>query len=181
MKTGVALLAALAITGTAGAAAATGPNVPWTRADMTAAAKAIGYPKPHAKKVACRGLGGPDSANRYAAFHCVAIYTRKPAHRGFYITGRSQGGWLCAGARLATCKLLSRGFIAKDTITASINDAADLAARGWMTNRFGSYQPTGFCQPAGALKWTCGFTTATVTLAMKTAKGGYTITAAAQQ
>ena len=165
------IVAALTFTTVAGASST---PIAWTKKDMTTAVRALGYPKPHPKKLTCKGLGSPDSLGRYGAFHCVATYLRRPKHRSFYIEGRGEGGWLCAGARLATCKLLGRGFVTTAAISAGgINAAADVAARGYMTNRYGSYQPTGFCQTAGTLKWTCGFTTATVALTMKTAKDGY--------
>ena len=131
--------------------------------DMAAAMRALHYPKTGALKVGCHTVGTTSGS-----FHCKATYKHHHT-RWFYAKWAVEGGWVCAGTRLTGCRTLRHGF----TRTAT-NDAADLAARGWDGN---TGQPTGFCQPAGTLKWACGFTTGTVTITMKKARGGYTITA----
>lgn len=171
MKIGVALLAALIVAGTATATASTTPT-PWTRANMTAAVKAVGYPKAHAKKLTCRGIGLADSSGRYNAFRCTAAY-RHHRIRRFYAAGRGEGGWLCAAATLSGCKLLRHGYIT--TATMNLGGAIDIAARGYMTNHYGSYQVAGFCR-GGPPVWTCPFTNTTVTITTKAAKGGWVTT-----
>ena len=175
MKTTLTLLiAALAF---AASAAAAGPNVPWSTKDMKAAVHAIGYPKPHIKKLSCKGSGAT-SSGQFASFRCNATYPRH-RHRVFFIEGQGEGGWLCAGKTLAGCKVLRKGFVTMAAVNAEgLPDAADLAARGYMTNRYGGYQAQGFCKQKAALSWSCPFVEATVTLTLTSARGGYVMVAA---
>jgi len=168
-----AILAALVLAGTAGAAT---PTTSWARKDIYSAVKAIGYPKPHPKKLGCHGIGVADSTGGHTAFRCTATYTHH-RRRMFVIGGIGEGGWLCAAKTLAGCKLLRKGFVTSAEVSAdgSMGAAADLAARGYMVNHYGSYQATGFCKQQGSSTWACGFTTATVTLTITRARGGYVI------
>lgn len=168
-----------AATVAASAVASSAPAVPWTRKDMTTAVKALRYPKPGARRLACRGLATPDTIGRFASFRCIATY-RHHRRRVFYIAGQGEGGWLCAGTKLAGCKLLRRGFVtAAQVNTEGLDGAADLAARGWMTNHYGAYQVTHLCKATGTFSWSCAFSAATITVSMKAAKGGYLLSATA--
>jgi len=152
-------------------ASAAGANMPWTKRDITAAVRAIGYPKQHAKTVACTGSGA--SMGGFASFRCVAAY-KHHRRRSFYIEGQGEGGWLCAGATLAGCKLLGHGFITTSSVKVQgLGASADLAARGYMTDKFGSYQAQGFCKQTTSSTWSCPFVGETVTLRLKKATGGY--------
>lgn len=147
-------------------------TVTWTKADMVAAVRALGYPKPHARKVTCKAVG--------PAFRCNATYRRK---RVFYAQGQGPGGWLCAGAKLSACKTLPRGFLAKDAIPAGLTlDAmVSTSAVGYIQDKYGiasgSTQRSQGCTPAGTNTWTCPFTypSATITITYKTARGGWIV------
>jgi hypothetical protein len=139
---------------------------------MKSAVRALGYPKQHMKKLACTGSGVTDSG-LFSSFRCTATYTRH-RHSRFFIQGQGEGGWLCAGKTLAGCELLRRGFVTSGTVaTQGLNASVDLAARGYMSNRYGSYQAKGFCTRTGSLTWSCPFVSATVALTLKKATGGY--------
>lgn len=180
MKTTLGVtLAALILAATASAA---GPPVAWTKKDMTAAVRAIGYPKPHMRKLACKGVGPADSAGGHTTFRCTATYRHHRRSR-FYVGGRGEGGWLCAAKRLAGCKLLRHGFVTSAQIVTlqSLGAAADLAARGYLTNRDETYQVVHFCEQTSSSAFACPFTvndsSVTVTVSFKRAKGGYVISA----
>ena len=173
MKFAGVIVVALLVTASASADV---PATGWARKDMVAAVKAIKYPKPGARKISCRGLGTPDTTGRYTAFRCTTTYTHH-RRRAFVIGGDGEGGWLCAARTLAGCKLLTHGFVTNGEVAkdSSLSAAADIAARGYMGNHYGSYQPTGFCKQQSAATWSCGFTTATVTLTMRHTTTGYVI------
>ena len=160
----------VALAGTAAASA--GSVQPWTRHNMTAAVRAVGYPKPHPRKLSCRKAG--------AGFNCVAVYRRK---RRFYIQGAALGGWLCAGTRPSTCRILRHGFAAGPT-SGDPHGAADLAAQGYMGWKYNDPVPVvkAPCVTTGQLVWTCQYAgesaPVTVTVRLKVAKGGWVVTAA---
>lgn len=181
MKLALALLAALFLT--TSAVAATTPTVAWSKKDIQAAAKALGYPKPHPRKLSCKGQGD-GSGGRYVSFRCTATY-RHHRHTRFVIGGAALGGWLCAGKKLAACKPLRRGFVATDQLGSAgpLQGAAELATRGYMNVHYGVTIPnrSGPCTGAGRT-WTCGYyitdtQTVDVTATLKRAKGGYLIAA----
>lgn len=172
--------AILIIAGTAAqAASASGTSSAWTTKDMTAAVRAVGYPKPHPVKLACKGVG-PATGAAYDSFRCTATY-RHHIRKRFVIAGRGEGGWLCTGTTISACKTLKHGFVTTGQVATlkSLGAAADLAARGYMTNRFGGYQAVHFCEQTGETTFSCPFVGETVTITMKAAKGGYVETAAA--
>jgi hypothetical protein len=182
------LIAVLAVTSAVVpiAVASTGPTVPWTRGNMIAAVRALGYPRGLARKLACTGMGAADTSGRYASFRCKATYTHHRSRR-FQIAGRGEGGWLCAGKTIAGCKLLRRGFVSKGMVTAEGFDAAaNSAARGWVTNKYGTYQVTRYCTAStstASSSYTCDFHVSsgniTVALTFIVAKRGYLLTASA--
>lgn len=163
----------------AASASASGPTVAWTRTDMTTALRAIGYPKPHPKKLACKGIGPADATGAHTSYRCVATY-KHHRHARFYAGGAAEGGWLCAAKTLAGCKFLRKGFVTTGALTAdgSMGAAADLAARGYMQAHYGTYTVTHFCEQTSSSTFSCPFSTATVTITFKQAKGGYITTAA---
>jgi hypothetical protein len=119
----------LAATANAGVAA---PPMSFSLKDMKAAIRALGYPRPHAKKLTCKGVtlsGGV----AYLSFKCVATYRNHPQRR-FVAAGRGEGGWICAGKRLSTCKVLSHGFVstAYASNQAELGGAARFAAEGYI-------------------------------------------------
>ena len=166
--------------------AAASPNVAWTGKDMKAAIHALGYPKPHAKKLTCKGLGAADAGGRHSAFRCVATF-KGGRHRAFYTEGKGLGGWICAGAKLATCQLLKRGFVSASQVAldGSIEGAAEVAARGYVQNRYDTFDtyPAGLCTQKGPRAWSCGYKldtgTITVTITLSSVKSGYVVVAAA--
>lgn len=167
------------------AAASAAPTVAWTKKDMKTAVRAIGYPKPHPKKLACKGVGAADTTGRFSSFRCTATY-KHHSHRRFVIAGQGEGGWLCAGRTLMGCKLLRHGFVTTAETADGLEGSAELAAVGYMQNRYGITSPyrTGLCTQAGATAWTCGYKTTdtsavNVTITFKRVKGGDTFTAAA--
>jgi len=171
---------ALALIAVASGSAATRPSTPWTPKAMTMAVKAVGYPRPHAKRVTCRGLGVADSAGRFSGFRCVAIYRRRPTRRVFYMAA-TLGGWLCAGPRLATCKTLRHGFVATDMAPYGVAAEASVSASGYAENKYGvtSTERSASCTPAGTLSWSCPFTApaATITVTYRPVKGGWLVSA----
>lgn len=163
---------------------AAGPSVPWTKKDMTTAIRAIGYPKPHPKKLACRGVGAIDSAGRFVSFRCIATYSNH-RRRVFYTAGQGlpESGWICAGPHPSPCKLLRKGFIptAEANLQASQAGVAENVAKGYLVNHnLFPYQVTRFCEQSSS-GWSCPFTVnaqpVTVTVNLKAAKGGYVTTA----
>jgi hypothetical protein len=144
---------------------------------MGAAIRALHYPKAGALKETCRGR---------TTFKCVATY-RHRRHRVFYAQWQGLGGWLCAGTK-TTCKPLRHGFV--PTARAAFNGGpagtAELAARGYMGNHYGIFDPnvSSPCSKTGPSSWACGYyntdtSTVTVTVTLKSAKGGYVLTGAA--
>jgi hypothetical protein len=86
-------------------ASAAGPVVSWTVKDMKAAVRALGYPKPHPTKLACRGHKG-----QFTSFRCVATYRHRAPRLLRAVASRWAAG--CAPAETLTgCKLLRRGFV----------------------------------------------------------------------
>jgi hypothetical protein len=178
VKVTLAVVAAAAVF--ASSAAAAGMPVPSTVKDMKTAVRGVAYPKPHPKKLSCKGQG-PESGSLFSAFRCVSTY-KHHQRRVFFIQGQDEGGWLCAGKTLAGCKLLRKGFVTTQEVNRleSLGAAADLAARGYLDNHGLTYQPVHFCQQAGTV-WACPFTVnntqVTVTVSLKKARGGYVISA----
>jgi hypothetical protein len=168
------------------AVASTGPTVPWTRADILAAVRALGYPSGLPRRLACTGMGAADTSGRYASFRCKATYGHHRSRR-FQIAGQGEGGWLCAGKTIAGCKLLRRGFVSRATVgSEGFDAAANSAARGWMTNKYGTYQVTHYCTAStstSSSSYTCDFHVSsakiTVALTFIVAKRGYLLTASA--
>lgn len=170
VRTFVALCVILVFTGVAaGATQAT-----WTARNMATAAKALGYPKPHARRVTCRGK---------TTFRCVATYRRR---RVFYAAWMGySSGWLCAGKTRSSCVMQRRGFI-PTAAASSLSRAAELAARGYMAFKYDTPDPYVYapCTKAGFTAYQCGYKwtnnqVITVTVSFKQAKGGYTMTASA--
>lgn len=169
----------------AASAEASTPTVAWTKKDMTTAIRGLGYPKPHPRKLTCKGLGVPDTVNRYPEFRCVATY-RHHRHRRFYTAGRAQGGWLCAGKTVAGCRLLRRGFVTSLEIARLGSQAATAgeSAKGYLINhdQF-PYQVVHFCTLSDASTYSCPFSVndvpVTVTMTFRKASGGYVTSASA--
>ena len=170
LRTAIVVAACLATL--SGVASAASPTA-WTSKDMTAAVKALRYPKPGAVKVTCRPVGH--------AFRCAAIYRRKPRTRRFYAEGTALGGWICAGPTVATCKLLRRGFVAASMAPYGVAAEASVSASGYAENKYGvsSTERSASCTPAGTLAWSCPFTApaATITVTYKPVKGGWLVSA----
>ena len=169
MKVGVALLAALIITGTASAAGSS--------RDMVSAMKSLHYPLASPVKLGCRTAG--------AGFACKATY-RHHRIRRFYAEWRATGGFICAGAKPATCKILRHGFIPTGQ-TDNSADAALLASRGYMAINYNDPQPFSAKKPcvpsAAASSWSFCYALDTsdvnVTVTVKQVKTGYITTAIA--
>lgn len=184
MKTTLCLAAAALVF--AATASAGTPSVAWSTKDMKTAIRALSYPKPHAKKLACKGLGAADTNGRHTSFRCVATY-KHHRRRVFYTEGSGLGGWICAGTKLATCTVLHHGFASTSMVAfdGSLQGAAELAARGYVQNRYDTFDtfPAGECTQAAARSWSCPYKldagTITVTITLKTAKGGYLVSASA--
>lgn len=168
MKIGVALLAALILASTAAAGSSR---------DMVSAMKALHYPKAGAVKLGCRTAG--------AGFRCKAAYRHHRVRR-FYAEWRSIGGFICAGTRPATCKILRHGFL-PTAQTDNSPDAALLASRGYMTIKYNDpqpYSPKKPCVPSTApSSWSFCYALDTsdvnVTVTVKHVKTGYITTTAA--
>lgn len=165
------LIATITLAATAAIASAAGPNVAWSKDDMKAAIRAIGYPRAHPLTLYCQGF--EPSADRYASFRCKETYASYPA-RVFYIQGQGLGGWLCAGSTLDGCKLLGHGFIAADAVSAQgLPGAVSEASKGWMSDHYFPYQIKGACKRTAALTWSCPFVGHTVTLTLRKVSTGY--------
>lgn len=140
---------------------------------MTTAIRAVGYPKPHPKTLTCKGA---------TAFQCKAVYRHHRVKR-FAATWQGQGGWICAGARVSTCKLLRHGFATTAQVTANTaQGVAELAAVGYMQNVYDVQIPNryGPCTQNATISWTCGYyvtdtSVAMVTVSLKNVRGGVLI------
>lgn len=169
MKVGVVLVAALILTGTA-AAAPTGKT-------MASTVKALHYPKPGAKTVACRNSG--------AGYKCKAVY-RHHRRRVFYAEWANSGGWVCAGKTLIGCKVLRHGFVSKATEAryaqyGGLSAYAGISSTGYLENK---YQATpnavSPCAADGNLSWSCAYSVTsgdvTVKISYRPVKTGWLIT-----
>lgn len=177
----LSVAAALAFGGAATAATAGSQPAYWSLKDMKTAIRALGYPKPHAKRLACTKFVAAGPGGQYSAFRCSATY-RKHRRARFVTEGVGEGGWICGGKAVAGCKLLRHGFVTSAAVTAdgSIAAAADLAARGYLVDHdHFPYQVVHFCVQVGSTAWSCAFTVnnapVSVSLSFKKAKGGYVI------
>jgi hypothetical protein len=136
---------------------------------MATAARALRYPRPGALKLTCHGL---------SSFKCVATYPRH-RKRVFYAKWQGGGGWVCAGAKIATCKVLRHGFITTSQ-AANTSQAAELAVFGYIANTYPNAQKTSACGYT-AMSASCGYQLpsgpATVTVTLKQVKAGYITTA----
>ncbi len=145
---------------------------------MAAAVKALHYPKAGAIKVGCRMAG--------SAFNCKATFRRHRIRR-FSAEWASSGGYVCAGSKITTCKVLRHGFI--PTSQAFPNDqrgTAELAARGYMTFKYQDPQPlvVATCpQTGGPSTWSfCYYldqSKLNVTIALNHVRTGYITTTTA--
>ena len=146
MKVGVSLLLAALIL--AGAAAAANPA--YTARQMQDAARALSYPKPHPKKITCKG--GP-------VFRCKAVYRK--GRRSFVMAAGLQGGWICAGRTLHTCHVLRKGFLPTAWVTGwgGLEAAATYSANGYIQRHYNGVTPqqAGGCNPFGADGFTCAY------------------------
>lgn len=155
-------------------ASAQGPVVVWSKKDMTTALRAIGYPRPHARKLTCSG---------HTSFRCVALY-RHHRRRVFRTQGRGEGGWICAGKRVATCKILRHGFVTTANASLGLEGASEITSTGYLQDRYGvinTYR-AGPCSQTDSTAWSCpyhwtGDSTLVVTVAFRHAQGGYVTTA----
>lgn len=136
---------------------------------MAVAARAIHYPKAGALKVTCRGK---------ASYRCVATY-RHHRRRVFYARWDYYGGgWIDAGPKLATAKLLRNGF----ALPGDPAGISELAARGFMANHYNSPQPyvAYLCKQTATWTWTCGYKldngTANISITLKKVKAGFVFT-----
>jgi hypothetical protein len=151
---------------------------------MKTAVRGLGYPKPHAKKLSCRGQGAATSPGRFSSFRCIATYAHH-RRRVFYVEGQGLGGWICAGARLATCKVLRHGFVttSQAAFDGGAAGSASLAARGFVEDRYSvAYTVvTHPCTQSGSSSWTCGYAVAAgdaeVTVSLKTVTTGFVVAA----
>lgn len=166
-KVGVALVATLVFAGTAAAA-----TPAWTSRDAMAAARALAYPKPHARKVTCRHSG--------AAFKCTAVYRKR---RAFVLAPGTEGGWTCAGRTLHTCHVLPKGFLSSAQVNAmgGLGAAAGYSSTGYIQEHFNgaAAQSASPCtQVGGTTKYQCAYSTpaVTVTVTYKGVKDGWTMT-----
>lgn len=165
-------------------ASAAGPAVSWSVKDMKTAVRGLGYPKPHAKKLVCRGLGTA-AGGQFDSFRCVATYTHHK-RRVFYTAGRGEGGWLCAGKTATACGLLRHGFLttAAASVYPSLAGAAGVSAEGWLADHGKSpFQVVHFCEATTPTTFSCPFTvnnvTVTVTIGLKKTTGGYVVSGSA--
>jgi hypothetical protein len=145
----------------------------WSSKDMSAAMRTLGYPKPHALKLTCRG---------HVAFRCVALY-RHHRHRVFYALGQATGGWICAGKSVLACGVLQHGFVPTHVFAANGGGqgSAEFAAVGYIEIKYGVSNPvaTHPCASTSALKWSCDYAIATVTISFKKTRAGYILSASA--
>lgn len=166
------------------AASASAAGTAWTRKDMTAALKALGYPKPHPVRLACQGASTQVSLTSWSPVRCVATY-RHHRRRVVSAQWRGGGGWICAGAKPATCKILRRGFVPGDIAGGQPDGAAALAAVGYMANHYDAPQPyrySGTCPAATPPAYSRCYALDTggveVVVTIKPVKVGYVFTAA---
>lgn len=172
-----ALLAIVCLVLAAPAAAAIGP---WTPASIKALVRSVGYPKPHPKKLVCKQRSA-------ASFKCTATYRRKQV---FYVwldrgseSSATSGGWLCAGKKLASCKILGVGFIpaAESADNPHLEAAIRFLSEAYVEIRYHVPYPTtyGGCTYTDTpLVETCIYAKpdVTVTITAKPAKsGGYLV------
>lgn len=166
-KAGVtSAIAALVLAGAA--AASSGGN-------MAAAMRALHYPKAGAVKLTCRRAG--------AGFACKATYRHRKVRR-FYAAWQATGGWVCAGAKPATCKTLRHGFIVG--APTDLRGAAEQTAIGYMALKYQAPQPfvdPNCTQPTTQNSWSFCYKLDTgsvnVTVHLAKAKGGYVTTTTA--
>lgn len=166
MKVGVALLAALILAGTAAAA-----QPAWTPRDAVAAARALAYPRPHAKKITCKGSG---------AFHCKAVF-KHHRHKKFVLTTGTEGGWTCAGHTLHTCHVLTKGFLSTAQVAGmgGLESAAGYSAAGYVQEHYKTQpESAGSCSPVWSTSFQCPFSTptATITISYRQVKDGWVVT-----
>ncbi len=168
-----ALLAVACLAFAAPAAAAIGP---WTPRSITTLLKSVGYPKPHPKKLVCKQRSA-------VAFKCTATYRRAQT---FYVwldrsktAEPTQGGWLCAGRKLPSCKILGVGFIPSKEAAdiPHLEGAIRFASEAYVEIRYQVPYPTtyGGCTYTDTpLIETCIYAKpdVTVTITAKPAKGG---------
>lgn len=154
---------------------AAGASASWTVKDMKAAVRALGYPKPHPTKLACRGK---------TMYRCVATY--RHGRRVFYAQWQSMGGWLCAGKKASICTLLRHGFVPTADTGGSLPGAAQFAARGYMTIHYNDPQPvvSSPCpQSSAPSTWTFCYKldvgSISVNITLKRVKTGYVTTGGA--
>lgn len=181
LRTAIVVAACLAtLSGVAFAGLATA----WTSKDMTAAVKVVGYPKPHAKRVVCRGTSAQLSLTTWTPVRCVATYRH---HRRAVFTARWQGGggWVCAGKTAATCKLLRHGFTPTALSDGQPAWVAQMASIGYMANHYNAPQPfrnrdcPTATPPAYSFCYRLDTGSVDITVTVKQARAGYTFTAAA--
>ena len=157
---------------------------------MQTALRAIGYPKPHPKKLTCKGRIVPAPTNlsvKIQVFICKATY-RHGHHSKFMAAGDGVGGWICAGRDLRTlyCRVLKQGFVTTRQVGPSkdLQPSAARAGLGYMDVR-GHNTPNAVvvdpCTATATMAYTCVYKSAqgsniTVTISFKTAKGGYLVT-----
>ncbi|HET6916469.1 MAG TPA: hypothetical protein VFH56_10320 [Acidimicrobiales bacterium] len=166
MKVGVSILTALIV---CSAAAASVPQYTTTQARI--AARVLGYPKPGARKIMCKG--GP-------VFRCKAVYRRTT--RRFVLTVGLEGGWVCAGRTPHTCHVLPKGFVPASWVTGwgGLEAAATYTADGYIQKHYDvTPQQAGGCNPFGSNAYTCAYSTPSVivTVTYKKVHGGWTVTA----
>lgn len=164
------------------ATAAAGVNqVQWTPKEMRAGVRALSYPRPHPRKIACHGLG-PSTNGAYAGFKCNTAY-RHHRHRAFYIGFGLTGGWLCAGKHQTGCRILPKGFITPRSVTqlGGLLAAAGYAATGYIQEHYnGTPIETGSpCTQTGTTPtFLCPYSSPAVTVRIvyRAVRGGWLIT-----
>lgn len=161
-------IAALVVTGAAVAAPAV-----WTARDAQAAARALAYPSPHARKVTCHATG--------VAFKCAAVYGRHH-QKTFVLAPGTEGGWTCAGHTLHTCHVLRKGFLSATQVTGmgGLQAAAGYSATGYLQEHASvTPESAGPCSPAGPSSFRCPYSTpqTTVTVTYKRVKDGWVVSA----
>lgn len=143
----------------------------WTTKNMAMAARAIGYPKPHAKTLTCK-----------SGFKCVATYTRH-RRRVFYgsaLPFTAGAAWTCFSTR-SGCKPGWRGFAVGAHTPEMQGSVALLASRSYMTIKYNDPQPfsAGQCShpapPAFTYCYKLDTGSVAVTATVKAAPGGYTV------
>jgi hypothetical protein len=180
----VVLMGALVV-GVVASSSSAGTPVRWTQKNMLSALRAIGYPKPHPKKLTCKARIVPAPTNlsvKIQVFFCTATY--RHGHRlKAVVAGDGEGGWICAGKTLGFCRVLSHGFVTTSQVGPShdLQAAAARAGLGYMdvrhnTPNAGVVDP---CATTAAMTYSCVYSgpqsNITVTLVFKKAKGGYLV------